>query len=108
MSTRSRVSAGALLAVMTVVLSACGDGEDLSIVNDGPDQVVVDTGDGDPSTVDPDGGVVLLDYGCTPGDVVVTFPSGRRVTVPGPVCPGRELVIGDGTAALSDSPISST
>lgn len=100
MSTRSRVSAGALLAAASAGLTGCGDAGSLSIVNDGPEEVVVDTGDEDPFTVDPDGGVVLLDYGCTPGDVVVTFPTGRRVIVPGPVCPAQELVIGDGTATL--------
>ena len=46
------------------------------------------------------GGVDFLDYGCTPGDVTVEFPSGLSVVAPGPVCPEQEVVIGDDTVEV--------
>lgn len=85
--------------VLAVGLTACSDAGDLSIVNNGPDAVTVATGDED-VTVDADGGTVLLDYGCTPGDVTVTFPTGATTVLPGPICPDQEIVVGDGTASL--------
>jgi len=38
------------------------------------------------------GGFVLLDYGCTPGDVTVEVTPGPAVVLPGPLCrnQGRE------------------
>ncbi len=101
MSGRTRIAASVLLVVAAAVLTGCADAGDLSIENRGPDDVVIDPGDEDPFTVDADGGAVLLDYGCSPGDVVVTFPSGRRVTVPGPVCPDQQIVVRDGTARVT-------
>ena len=92
---------GALVAVLvTAAPVGCGDAGSLDIENNGPDDVVVDTGDEPPFTVDGTGGALLLDYGCSPGDVVVRFPGGREVTVPGPVCPSERIVVGDGTAEL--------
>lgn len=80
--------------LVTVVLAGCGGGGDLSFRNDGPDDVSVVV-DGETTSVDAGGGMVVLDAGCTRGDVLVTFPSGRTVTVPGPVCPDREVVVHD-------------
>lgn len=94
-----RVAAGAVLAGVLAAVSACGDAGDLSIVNEGPDDVVVSV-DGDETEVDSDGGVVFLDNGCTDGDVTVTFPSGEVAVVPGPVCPEQEIVIRDGDARV--------
>ena len=95
----SRVVGVVVAAVVAATLTACADAGDLSIVNDSPTDVIVRTGD-EEDTVSAEGGVVLLDYGCTPGDVTVEFPSGRSVVVPGPVCPEQTIVIGDGTAEL--------
>ena len=81
------------------VLSACDGGGDLEVANDSGEVVTVRTGD-EESEVDGGGGVVLLDYGCTPGDVTVEFPSGAEVVLPGPVCPGQQVVIRDGTAQV--------
>lgn len=82
------------VAVLVVVLSGCGGGGDLSFRNEGPDDVSV-VSDDQTSTVEADGGMVILDAGCTDGDVLVTFPSGRTVTLTGPVCPDEEVVIHD-------------
>jgi hypothetical protein len=79
-------------AASAAVLASCGGGGDLSFRNDGPDDVSV-VSDGETSSVDADGGMVILDSGCTDGDVLVTFPSGQTVTVAGPVCPDQEVVI---------------
>jgi|SRR5690625_1828577 len=101
---RSKVQSVMLaLAAAAVTLSACASSGDLSIVNNGPDDVWVDTGDEELS-VEKDGGAVLLDYGCTPGDVTVRFSGGTDVEVPGPVCPEQEIVVGDGTATLRPAP----
>lgn len=94
-----RAAAGAVLAGGLVAVSASSDAGDLSIVNEGLDDVVVAV-DGDETEVDPGGGVVILDNGCTDGDVTVTFPAGEVAVVPGPVCPDQEIVIGDGRADL--------
>ncbi|GAA4780997.1 hypothetical protein GCM10025784_31930 [Citricoccus nitrophenolicus] len=86
-------------AILAVTLTACSFPGDLSILNEGPDGVTVLTGD-DEVVLDTGGGVILLDYGCTPGDVTVEFDSGSEVVVPGPVCPEQQIVVGDGTAML--------
>lgn len=98
--------AGTLLVPLVLVfgaaftLRACSDAGDLSVTNAGDSDVTVLTGD-EEVTVPASGGVVLLDYGCTPGDVTVEFPSGGTVVMPGPVCPDQEIVVGDGTARLT-------
>ncbi|GAB3216410.1 hypothetical protein GCM10027586_09210 [Kineococcus gypseus] len=93
---RTQVSLHSVVAgaVLAVALAGCGEGGDLAFHNDGPDDVSV-VSDGETSTVHADGGMVVLDAGCTDGDVLVTFPSGKTVTVPGPVCPDQEVVIHD-------------
>lgn len=103
---RNKVQSVTLVLVgvaAAVTLSACADSGDLSIVNNGPDDVWVDTGD-EEFTVAEDGGVVLLNYGCTPGDVTVRFSTGTEVEVPGPVCPEQEIVVEDETATLRPAP----
>ena len=87
-------SSVAAAAVLAVALAGCRHGGDLSFRNDGPDDVNVVT-DGETSSVEAGGGMVVLGAGCTDGDVLVTFPSGKTVTVAGPVCPDREVVIHD-------------
>lgn len=100
MSGRMRLAAGALVTViLTAALTACSDPGDLAIMNEGPEEVTVLTGD-EETTVDVGGGAVILDYGCTPGDVTVEFASGQVVVVPGPVCPEQQIVIRDGDVEL--------
>lgn len=89
--------------VLVGALAACSDPGDLSFVNDGPDDVVVSL-DGEESEVSSGGGMLVLDSGCTDGDVRVTFPSGEVVVVPGPVCPDEEIVIGDGDVDVRPVP----
>jgi hypothetical protein len=97
---RTRVVVGAIIAgALCATLAACADAGDLSIVNNSSTDVTVRTGD-EEDTVTAGGGVVFLDYGCTPGEVTVEFPSGRSVVVPGPVCPDQTIVIDDGTVEL--------
>lgn len=86
-------------AILAVTLTACSYPGDLSIVNEGPGEVTVLTGD-EEVVVDAGGGTVLLDYGCTPGDVTVEFGADPEVVLPGPVCPEQQIVIGDGAATL--------
>lgn len=98
---RLALGAGGLLIVM---LTACSDLGDLSISNNGPDDVTVDIGR-ESISVDANGGVVVHDNGCTSGDVTVTFPADEDVVLAGPVCPDQRIVVGDGTARLE--PVSS-
>lgn len=84
---------------LAVVLTGCSDQGDLHISNDGPGQVTVMTGD-EKLVVDANGGAVLLNYGCTPGDVTVEFAADPPVVLPGPVCPRQRIMVGDGTAEL--------
>ena len=96
----SRLALGGLMGVLLMLtLTACNDNGDLIISNNGPTDVIVDTGD-DETTVAATGGAVLHDYGCTSGDVSVTFASDQEVLLTGPVCPDQQIVIGDGTALL--------
>lgn len=100
MSSGTRLARGALVGALVVAaLAGCGSRGDLAVTNDSPDDVTVYTGD-EEATVSSFGAVVLLDYGCTPGDVTVTFASDESLVLPGPVCPDQEILIGDGTAAL--------
>lgn len=79
-------------------LAACSGTGDLSVVNNSGEIVTVDLGD-EQSEVSPDGGVVFLGYGCTPGDVTIERASGP-ITVTGPICPDQEIVVDDDGAHL--------
>ncbi|WP_264029835.1 hypothetical protein [Cellulosimicrobium sp. SH8] len=81
------------------VLSACDGGGDLEVANDSGEDVTVRTGD-EESAVDGGGGVVFLDYGCTPGDVTVVRASGAEEVVDGPVCPDQKIVVRDDEVVL--------
>ena len=80
-------------------LSGCGDAGQLDFRNATDQRVTVSTGD-ESAVVDGYGGVVFLDYGCTPGDVVVEFDDGTSVSLDGPVCPPSGIVIHDGYAEV--------
>lgn len=96
----ARLAIGSLVAVvLAMTLTACGNQGDLSIWNSGTSDVTVLTGD-DELFVPASGGISLLDYGCTPGDVTVKFASHREVLLPGPVCPDQRIMVRDGTATL--------
>src|SRR3954454_21509680 len=100
MSGRTWLAASGLVAVaVTVGLTGCTSPGNLSVENNGPTDVTVVVGD-ERATASAGGGVVLLDYGCSPGDVTVEFPASHTVVVPGPVCPDQRIVIGDGEVVL--------
>ncbi|WP_426309179.1 hypothetical protein [Cellulosimicrobium sp. E-16] len=81
------------------VLSACDGGGDLEVANDSGGDVIVRTGD-EEAEVTADGGVVLLDYGCTPAAVTVVRVSGAEEVVDGPVCPDQRIVVRDDEVVL--------
>ena len=103
---RTWIVLGGLVAVAVAVAVAAivvmyHDRGDLAFSNEGSTEVTVRTGD-DEATVSATGGVVFLDYGCSPGDITVEFASGPAVVVPGPVCPEQQIVIrSDGTVELA-------
>lgn len=103
MTPMTRTTAAGFAALALLTTGACSDAGDLEIINDGSEDVVVRLSDRgvDPVEVTAGGGVAVLDYGCTPGDVTVEFPSAAPVVLPGPVCPDQEIRIGDGTARLA-------
>lgn len=93
-----------MLAVVVGLVVAMWDrGGDLAIENESEDGVVVVV-DGEDVEVPATGGTVLLDYGCSDGDVVVRYPSGREVTLAGPVCPEQRIVIDGDGATLRPGP----
>ena len=98
---RTRIVVGAFVAVaLAATLTACSDPGDLTIGNESPTEVTVLVGD-EVVVVPESGGTVLLNYGCTPGDVTVEVTSGPAVVLPGPVCPDTEIMIRrDGTVEL--------
>lgn len=103
MNARSRLGMGSLVAALLVMsLSACGSKGDLSIENSGLGEVTVLTGDQE-LTVPSSGGLYVLDYGCTPGDVTVKFASGQHVLLDGPVCPDQRILVGEATATLASA-----
>jgi hypothetical protein len=87
-------------ALLVMSLSACSNKGDLSIENSGPGEVTVFTGD-QQLIVPASGGLYVLDYGCTPGDVTVKFTSGQQVLLHGPVCPDQRILVDEGTATLA-------
>lgn len=93
------VSSGVLMVALTAALVACGGPGDLAFHNDGSRDATVSTGD-EESVVSGGGGLVLLGYGCTPGDVTVVLGTGRTVVLSGPVCSDQEVVITDDDARL--------
>lgn len=107
MSVRGWLAAGALFVAATM-LTGCGNAGDLTFTNESDVDVLVLIGDEPDITVSGSGGAVLLDYGCTPGDVTVEFPSGTKIVLTGPVCPGQEVVIGDETAEVRPPVLEST
>lgn len=90
---------GLVGAALAVSLVACGSAGDLEILNEGPGGFTVLTGD-EEVTVETEDGVVILDYGCTPGDVTVRFDAGQEVVLAGPVCSDTAIVVGDRKATL--------
>lgn len=93
----------ALLALaLAAALTGCTSDGDLKFSNEGPDDVTVSTGDQE-FTVDADGGVHILGYGCTQGDIIVQFASGQEVVLTERVCPDEQVVIRDGAVDLEPS-----
>ena len=94
------VMGGLITVALAATLTTCNRPGDLAIQNRSPADVTVLTGD-EEFTVSGWGGVVMLHYGCTPGDVTVKFTSGQVVVVvPGPVCPEQQIVVYDGKVDL--------
>src|SRR5690606_1359885 len=89
----------AAAVVIVAALAGCGSQKVLEFENLGPGTAVIDTGD-ESMTVEEHGGVVILDYDCTPGDVTVLFEDGASTVVPGPVCSDQRVVIRDGDAKV--------
>ena len=92
-----------LIAGLGAGLTACTPAGDLAFSNEGPDNVRVSTGNQE-FTVDADGGVQILGYGCTEEDIRVEFTSGQEVTITERVCPDQQIVIQDGTVDLQPAP----
>ena len=109
MKCRALLVVGGLVSVaLAAALTACSDPGDLTISNDSPADVTVLIGE-EEVVVPGSGGTVLLDYGCTPGDVTVEVTSGPAVVVPGPVCPDTESMIRrDGKVELQPASANST
>lgn len=102
--TRTMRHGGLLLVGLAgLALTACAGTGDLSVVNEGSEDVAVDVGD-QVLDVSSDGAVELLDSGCTAGDVTVEFGSGAEQTLPGPICPEQQIMIDDGDAGLEPAP----
>jgi hypothetical protein len=80
-------------------LAACGSSGDLTFTNEGTEAVTVTT-DHDKFKLPPNSGTSILDNGCNKGNVTVTFASGSAVTIPGPVCPDKQVVIRNGKVDL--------
>ncbi|SEJ25179.1 hypothetical protein [Demequina mangrovi] len=82
-----------------VALAGCTDAGGLEIMNETDAGIEVNV-DGIVDMVEPYGGVIYLDHGCTEGDVTITLADGTNLSVVGPVCPPDRIVVRDGAAAL--------
>lgn len=89
---------GLLLVAASAALTACSQG-DLAFSNEGAEDVTVSTQDAE-FEVSAGGGVVILESGCSEGDITVVFASGREIVVAGPVCPDERVLIQDGNVVL--------
>ena len=95
-----RTTSGLIGATLLLAgLTACGSSGDLTFSNEGTEAVTVTTDD-ETFEVPASSGTSILDNGCTKGDVTVTFASGSTVTIAGPVCPNKQVVIRDGRVDL--------
>ncbi|GAB3561488.1 hypothetical protein [Spelaeicoccus albus] len=88
-----------IFVALTTMLTACGGQGDVTFSNESAKDVTVST-ENDEFTVSGYGATVILDSGCIQGDVTVEFASGRRVVVPGPICPEKQVLIQHGKAEL--------
>ena len=93
------VTGGLITVALAATLTTCSRPGDLAIQNRSPADVTVLIGD-QKDTVSARGGMVMMHYGCTPGDVTVKFTSGQVVVVPGPLCPEQQIVVYDGKVEL--------
>lgn len=100
-----------LLGVLGLAGCATGTGS-IDLTNDTEDEVTVRFRDeharadlGADGVVDlPETGGVSIPSGrCYDGPLLVTYADGRTLEVPGPVCPGQELVVRDEVAELRES-----
>lgn len=89
------------MAGLVLLATACGESGQLEITNSSPHAVTVQLGDDD-TEVSSSGGVIIHEYGCSPGDVVVVSASGQRSVLPGPVCSGKRIEVGsDGRVTVT-------
>ena len=93
---------GLVFLAVTATLTACSSPGDLNISDEGSSDVTDSTGD-EKITVSAGGAAIILDSGCTPGDIIVEFASNQKVVVSGPVCPDDQLVILDSKVELRPS-----
>jgi len=100
---RSGFRSGFLVLTFTATLTACAPAGDLGFYNSSAGDVTVSTGDEEFEVASSEG-AVLLDYGCTPGDITIELSSGQVVVVSGPVCPEQQVVIRDDEVDLEPAP----
>ncbi|MBG6215038.1 hypothetical protein RCH23_003009 [Cryobacterium sp. CAN_C3] len=93
---------GLFVVALSVALTACSGPDDLTFSNESPADVTISTGN-EEVTVSAWGGASILGSGCSKGDVIVTFNSGQKVVVAGPICPGEQIVVHDGKVDLQHS-----
>jgi len=88
---------------VAVALTGCSHHGELEITNNS-DVAAKVLFDGTVVNVTAWGGVVIYDFDCTTGNVVVEPESAKPISVPGPMCPGDTMVIHDGTVDLERAP----
>lgn len=100
-SSARKLTAGAAGVLLIAALTGCTDPGDFSVTNESSEDVTVRVGD-ETAEVSAGGGVLILDLGCTDGDVTVEYTSGRTVVVPGPVCPDQYVSVDDDGATVRE------
>ncbi len=86
---------GLFIVVLMSALTACSSLGDLTFSNESDTDVTISTG-ADEVAIPSDGAASILGTGCSRGDVVVKFASGKKLVVSGPVCPSDQIVVHDG------------
>jgi hypothetical protein len=87
-------------AVGLLGAAGCSSDGTVSVENNGAAAVTVAFGEDDLGKVEPRGGAVVNTDDCLRGPIVVTFGSGRVVTLAESACPGQRLLVRDETAEL--------
>ena len=98
---RAGVATVLVLAVWGGAVACTQESTGPALTNAADAAVTVRSADGEVvSDIEPDGGAMVMTDDCLEAPLVVTYEGDEEVTFDAPVCPGQELLIGNGAVRL--------